>query len=184
MFWWEWTTEKDIYKKGDESKVARKTVKKLQHGTVSQLKVLFSSELRNDLCSHVFNVQHHSVKNKGKKELWNKGNTAKTKKQSSKRKLTLSATISKSKQKNVVKKTGSVSDVTGFILILSILSIKRIGLSVLNVMRNSSTTLVPLLVEDLIMMISMVTLLAHHPSRLHRHSHIYSILDDYFIVLS
>ena len=58
VFWWEWTTEKDVYQKGDESKKAKKTFKKLQHGTVGQLKVLFSSELRNDLCSHVFNVRH------------------------------------------------------------------------------------------------------------------------------
>ena len=68
VFWWEWKTEEDQYQKGDETRKTKRTVKKLERGTVSQLKLLFSMELRNDLCCHVFNVRHQFREYKKLKE--------------------------------------------------------------------------------------------------------------------
>ena len=73
-----------------------------------------------------------------------------------------------------------------FTLTNNILNIKRIGLSVLSVARKTSTTRVPLLMDDSIMMTSMVTSHAHRvlvmPTKLHGHSHIYIMISLDFIL--
>ena len=68
-------------------------------------------------------------------------------------------------------------------MIQSIASIKKIGLPVSSVARNTSTTPVPLLMVDLIMMTSMVTLHAHRALRLPSRSHIYFIISLDYILL-